>query len=188
MLAIDELYFNWMVSKLFYDDEEAEMHLAVVREMHNTLFEYSICTDENRQKDAQDLRYKFGYEHGYYEAEICRTLDVEPPSILEVIVALIDRVQENVLCDLEKKVSNQEIFLDILKSLGIDSIVGSYALSGDCARCFENAMSMFINRTYSYYGEGGLFTVQNPKYDMRDAEIWYQFMWYLNEKLGGRYL
>lgn len=188
MVTIEDRYFIWMTTKIFNDIDIMNDHLAVLRELHNTTFEYSIYTDENRQKDAQDLRYKFGYEHGYYESEICRTLDSEAPSLLEMIVALLDRVQDNVLCDLEKKITNQEIFLDILKSLGIDDIIGSYALSGDDAIRFYNSMSTLINREYTYYGEGGLFTVYNPKKDMRDTEIWYQFMWYLNEKLGGKYL
>ena len=61
-------------------------------------------------------------------------------------------------------------------------------MSGDQNVIFYNAIMTLYRREYSYYGEGGLFTVHNPKFDMRETEIWYQFMWYLNEKLGGRYL
>ena len=187
MTPIDEQYFDWMVNKIFNKGEE-HTYLAIAREMNTVLFEYSIAMDENRQKDAQDLRYKFGNECGYSEAEICRTLDIQAPTLFEVIVALLVRVQENVLCDLDSNTTNQEIFSDILKSLKIDDITGPYNLSGDEVSRFYDAIWLLYSRKYSYYGEGGLFTVVHPKQDMRDTEIWYQFMWYLDEKLGGRYL
>ena len=44
-----------------------------------------------------------------------------------------------------------------------------------------NAMEVFINRQYDYDGWGGLFTVQNPRRDLRQVEIWYQMCWYLSE-------
>lgn len=188
MLTIDDEYFGWMLNKIFQSEEMLNKYLAVSREMHSIIFEFDMSSDENRQKDAQDLRYKFGSEVGYTEAEICRTLDMQAPTLFEVIVALLDRVQENVLCDLEQGITNQEIFIDILKSLKISDIYGQYNMSGDEATEFYEAIYTLYSRRYSYYGEGGLFTVSNPKQDMRVTDIWYQFMWYLDEKLGGRYL
>ena len=189
MISIEDQYFSWMLEKIFEKDtREIERRLAVLRELNTVIFEFNIYTDENRQKDAQDLRYLFGDECGYSEAEICRTLDMQAPTLLEVIVALLVRVQESVLYDLDVTITNKDIFLDILKSLNIDHIIGSYNLSGDQATDFYNSIGILYRREYTYYGEGGLFTVNNPKDDMRNTEIWYQFMWYLNEKLGGRYL
>jgi hypothetical protein len=39
----------------------------------------------------------------------------------------------------------------------------------------------FLNRDYKSNGDGSLFTVRNPKQDMKDIEIWYQACLYLNE-------
>ena len=49
-------------------------------------------------------------------------------------------------------------------------------------------LDRFMRREYLPSGLGGLFTISDTKHDMRDAEIWYQLMWYLNENLyeGGR--
>ena len=44
---------------------------------------------------------------------------------------------------------------------------------------FEQRIHIFLNRQYSFNGSGGLFTVNNPRQDMREVEIWYQCMWYL---------
>ena len=48
---------------------------------------------------------------------------------------------------------------------------------------FNRVMQIFLNREYEPNGRGGLFTVNNSPADMRTVEIWYQFMWYLNEFL-----
>lgn len=142
--------------------------------------------DENRIKDARDMRYIFGIQEGYTENEICRLLDYKAPSILEVIVALICRVQESILDNLSTKLSNLAIFIDILKSLGLYGITGQ--MTDEKINAILDSVFTLFSREYTYYGEGGLFTVYAPKNDMRETDIWYQFMWYLDEKLGGKYL
>ena len=39
----------------------------------------------------------------------------------------------------------------------------------------------FLNREYQPDGRGGLFTIRNCEYDLRDVEIWYQLCWYLDD-------
>lgn len=188
MAIISEEYFNWIINTIFDDEELIDSYYGLLLELHGIVFEYSIPKDENRQKDAQDFRYIFGDSVGYSQSYICRELDIQPPSLLEVIAALINRVQDNVLCDLEHGITNQIIFIDILRSLQLDDLCNGHYLTSDDSIQVQNSIYRLYTRTYSYYGEGALFTVQNPQNDMRDTEIWFQFMWYLNEKLGGRYL
>jgi hypothetical protein len=45
----------------------------------------------------------------------------------------------------------------------------------------DRAIDIMIERKYSYNGEGGLFTLENPDGDMRDTEIWYQMNWWVSE-------
>ena len=183
---LQNLYFDWMINILFNDVVEKDAYIELLMVLNSIPFEWSLERDENRQKDAQDLRYMFGNVCGYSEAQICQELDIVPPSLLEVIVALINRVQDSILYDPDQQDHNQEIFIDILKSLKIDQYRGR--VSQVEAVDIHDAVYAFYDRNYSYYGEGGLFTVSNPKNDMRDTEIWFQFMWYLDEKLGGKYL
>ena len=186
MTDLQHQYFNWMINILFHDVVLQDAYLELLHVLNDIPFEWSLEGDENRQKDAQDLRYLFGMAYGYEDAQICNELDIVPPSMLEVIVALINRVQDNILYDPEREDPNQEIFIDILKSLRIDDYKGM--LSDEDRHDILDAVYRFFDRDYSYFGEGGLFVVNNPKADMRDTEIWFQFMWYLNEKQGGRYL
>ena len=67
MVTIEDEYFNWMLGKIFCGDSSLHEYTSVSRELNNVMFEFDICTDENRQKDAQDLRYLFGNENGYFE-------------------------------------------------------------------------------------------------------------------------
>ena len=41
-------------------------------------------------------------------------------------------------------------------------------------------LDRFMKRQYSRNGEGGLFTIDGIKKDMRNIEIWYQMCWYLD--------
>lgn len=41
-------------------------------------------------------------------------------------------------------------------------------------------LDRFMNRQYKRNGEGGLFTIDGIKRDMRNVEIWYQMCWYLD--------
>ena len=41
-------------------------------------------------------------------------------------------------------------------------------------------LDRFMDRQYKRNGEGGLFTIDGIRKDMRDFEIWYQMCWYLD--------
>lgn len=179
-------YFEWITNIIFMDPVEKDAYIELLQIMHSIPFQWHLEKDENRQKDAQDLRYTFGYIYGYSETEICQNLDIVPPSLLEVIVALINRVQDSILYDPNNQNHNQDIFIDILTSLKIAQFRGKL-FSNDITIIY-NAIERYYSCDYDYNGYGGLFTVSNPKNDMRDTEIWFQFMWYLDEKQGGKYL
>lgn len=186
METLKDSYFDWIINKLFDNKTTMDLYTPLLRTLNSIPFEWSIELDENRQKDAQDLRYIFGDENGYYESEICRELDIVPPSLFEVIAALIFRVQDSMLGDFDVVITNQQIILDCLKSLKLNDLTGD--MSFDDLYYIDNIIGTLYSREYEYNGEGGLFTVESPKSDMRDTELWYQMMWYLNEKLGGKYL
>ena len=45
----------------------------------------------------------------------------------------------------------------------------------------EFIISRFMNRKYGPNGENGGLVRVNDHGDLRDVEIWYQVMWYLNQ-------
>ena len=69
-------------------------------------------------------------------------------------------------------------------------MIGSLGLHGMTDDCFHeeyvsDVIDRFLNREYHYDGRGGLFSLSNPRKDMREVEIWYQMMWYLDEQIQG---
>ena len=48
----------------------------------------------------------------------------------------------------------------------------------------EETIDIFLNREYQSNGKGGLFTIKNCDYDLREVEIWYQLCWYLDSIMG----
>ena len=72
----------------------------LLEHLDNINFTYSIPFDENRFNDGQDLRYRFGYENniaGYDIDEM--SFRKGPCSILEMMVALAIKCEENFMSD-----------------------------------------------------------------------------------------
>ena len=145
--------------------------------MNDVEFEYSIPMDANRYEDGIDLRYKFGREFGYSDSTIANLLDDHECSVLEMMVALSHRCEESIMDDPEIGNRTYEWFGEMVNSLGLD-IYDDRHFNNEAA---TRKLITFINRDYKPNGEGGLFTIKHPMKDLRNIEIWYQMMWYLNE-------
>ena len=70
-------------------------------------------------------------------------------------------------------------FWNMIVNLGL----GSMSDSRFDAEYTDNVIFRFMDRKYKRNGEGGLFTVERCKSDMRSVEIWYQMNWYLDSIL-----
>jgi len=177
-MGFKDIYFNWMSVMVFPNIYERNHYNTLLKALHSSLFYFSIPMDENRMQDGIDLRYRFAYENGYpidivknelYRSNTC--------SILEMMVALAIKGNERILYDYETGGRTDFIFKEMLKSLQIidlsdENFSKSY---------FDYRISKFLNRDYSYNGNGGLFTVHDPRDDMRTVDIWYQMNWFLQK-------
>lgn len=79
-----------------------------------------------------------------------------------------------------------EWFWLMLYNLGIN-IYDDEHFTSKAAEDIEEKVYTFLNRSYNYYGDGALFVVNNPYYDMRNAPIWEQLNWYLNENYSDEF-
>ena len=70
-------------------------------------------------------------------------------------------------------------FWEMISSLGLKSM--SDAQFDETV--VDQATVRFMDRRYKRNGQGGLFTVEHCKYDMRTVEIWWQMNWYLDSIL-----
>ena len=77
--------------------------------------------------------------------------------------------------DLEYGDRTAQWFWEMIVSLGL----GSMTDDRFDRRFVEDVILDFMNRDYAPNGKGGLFTIRNYPYDMRDLEIWSQLNKYL---------
>lgn len=147
-----------------------------MKHMHDIDFTYTIPLDANRYEDGIELRYRFGIENDINAAVIASKLDICPCSVLEMMIALSLRIEDNIMIDLDEGSKSERWFWDMVENLGLLDMTNMYY---DPEKVNRIIISL-LDRTYSRDGKGGLFTVPNYRYDMRRTEIWYQMMWHLD--------
>lgn len=175
---LNDEYFDWIYRIVFKDGYSRRLsYRKLLRHLHGVDFASPIPLDANRAEDGIDLRYRFGYEKGYSGRDISQNLDNRPCSVLEMMIALTIRCEEHIMDDPDIGNRTGQWFWNMIVNLGLGSMTDE---KFDRDRTDE-IIFRFLNHEYQPNGEGGLFTVKNPKRDMREVEIWYQMCWYLNE-------
>lgn len=172
---IKNAYFEWMedlvcgkrYSKVVSYDK-------LLMYLFETDFRYSIPMDENRAKDGLDLRYRFAYEHS--DIEDAEAYLDGPCSVLEMMIALSIRCEENIMDDPNVGDRTGQWFWGMIVNLGLGSMIDNRF----DRRFVEDAVDRFLDREYDPDGKGGLFTIRHCNRDLRTVEIWYQLCWYLN--------
>jgi len=94
-----------------------------------------------------------------------------------MMAALAFRCEEQIMSDAEYGDRTGEWFWAMIESLGLTGMDDEHFNK----QFADDVVDRFLDRNYSRNGEGGLFTVQNPRRDMRSTEIWYQMCFYLND-------
>ncbi len=169
-------YFEWMC-KLSGVEEQ---YFNLLNLLHNIEFTYIFGNDGNRAEDGIDLRYRFGYEFDYAQSMISVYLDDKSCSVLEMLIALSMRCEENIMDNPDVGNRTGYWFWIMLDSLGLSTMKNDI-LDESYVRCIIDS---FLNREYGPDGAGGLFTIINCDRDLRGVEIWYQMCWYLDSIIG----
>lgn len=175
--AIQESYFNWMYDLVCKDRfAEANSFRKLLSYLHSMEFTYIIANDANRADDGVDLRYKFSLQSDIPNAEARIT---GPCSVLEMMIALAIN-EEQVMHDPKIGDRTAYWFWRMVVSLGLggmtDAIFDRYEV--------KNAVNRLLKREYTADGRGGLFTIKDCRYDLRDVEIWTQMCYYMDYVCG----
>ena len=170
-------YFNWMCS-VVCDGKRSKRttHKKLLRYLNSREFVSIMEMDDNRVADGIELRYRFAYQHNYPYAMIDEYFDDKPCSILEMMTALVIRLVDNIMDDPNGEEPTGYWFWNMIENLGLDNLSDS-VWNEDYA---NEVVDTFLYREYAPNGEGGLFTLDHCKDDMRNVEIWYQMCWYLD--------
>lgn len=176
-MNIDRAYFRWLCKKV-----GTRGRRELLSFLHSRDFTYTLPMDGNRESDGMNLRYRFGDECSYPYTEIASVLDHCPCSVLEMMVALSIRCEEQIMSDPDMGDRTGVWFWGMVQSLGLYEMTDKRFDAVIACQAVEK----FLIRDYPPNGRGGLFTVICPRTDMSSIEIWYQMMCYLNERMEGR--
>lgn len=144
--------------------------------LHEVTFEYIHDMDENRYVDGTSLRYHFACDIGQGDnSAVVKEVLAGPCTILEMMVALCDRMEESIMTSTYYGNRTGQWFKNMIKSLGLENQTNDHF-----DREYVNLqLTNFLDREYEPDGKGGLFTVPDCDEDMRELEIWVQMNWYI---------
>lgn len=174
---IEDRYFDWLYDIVCGGRLSKEIsYRKLLMYLYRTEFTYLIPKDQNRAEDGIDLRYRFALGNEYPSDLVYDVLD-GPCSVLEMMIALAIRCEENIMDDSRFGDRTAQWFWSMITSLGLGGMMDGKFDEGFVGDTIER----FLNRKYRPDGKGGLFTIRNCKRDLRKVEIWYQLCWYLDE-------
>lgn len=167
-------YFEWM-HDLVSGDRFARGfgYRKLLTFLHDIEFVYFVPHDENRAADGIALRYRYCLIHECEDLEWCLS---GPCSVLEMMVALAFKCEENFMDELAMGDRTGQWFWNMVNNMGL----GGMNDSNYNERLVIDVVARFLNREYEPDGRGGLFRVRDWYRDMRDAEIWHQLLAYVN--------
>ena len=167
----DARYRRKLISIVFNNRYSDESYDKLFEHLYSCDFEWpdEIPGDFNRAADGIQLRKDLGF----YDIS-----DNKPCSILEMLIALAMRMDQDIMYSPEEGDRTGLWFWEMLANL---QLVSQNDYNYDAAYV-DSCIEIFLRRQYDADGSnGGLFVLNNPRKDLRGIEIWYQAMWWLTE-------
>ena len=172
-------YFGWMIDIIRDGNRNTDEYQYLLSYLYSKPFYYTLPMDMNRENDGIGLRYKFGRAKDYPDAIIATELDDTDCSVLEAMIALAIRCEDQFAYDPEYGGRTGVWFWEMIESLGLmDEMDANFDID-----YVQRVIDRFLSRNYQKNGKGGLFTIHDLNRDMRKTDIWYQMCAYLNEVL-----
>lgn len=176
---LNDKYFKWMYKLVSDKQIKRSSYRKLLNCLHSIDFTYTIEMDGNRAEDGMDLRYRFGYINSLEEPIIASYLDDRPCSVLEMMIALAIRCEEQIMGDPDIGDRTGKWFWIMIENLGLIDLDDNH-YDEDYA---YKTINHFLEHDYESNGNGGLFKLKSYHRDIRNVEIWYQMMWYLDDIL-----
>ena len=148
-------YYLWLDS-LVNDGN----HSNLIRYLYDQPFIWQFVLDQNRASGGLNLRTKYAFENGLNVQDVGRG----PCSVLEMLVALADRMTEVLSSDI------WEWFWVMMRNLGLDRF-DDYHFDTNAIR---DILDVWLDRKYDSKGNGSLFPLSRYSGDSRNLDIWGQ--------------
>lgn len=173
-------YYEWLCDLVTdkYDERTFDILLGVFA---RTDFEILIPGDMDRALDGIELRMEFDYSSE--DQDVYDYMEGAPCSVLEMLIALARRIGYELSGnDPDEPDETGRYFWMMVDNLDLSRFDDEhYADIPNAGKIIEDRLKGFLERDYSYSGDGGLFPLRWPERDQRDVELLYQKNAYLNE-------
>lgn len=167
-------YFEWLLRIIDCPD----CYRKLMEKLDSRQFTWTIRMDENRAEDGLALRDKFLDEYGYTPDQ--SDIFIRPCSVLEMMVALACRIDDDIMFDPAYGDRAPEWFWIMITNLGLDGMDNDNFNNQNV----DEILNVFLARTYMMNGTGGLFPLKHPNFNQRRVEIWYQMSSFLGENFN----
>jgi hypothetical protein len=171
---ISHVYFEWLYSHIasLQARNPSRTVWALAQQLYTKEFIWLVPNDDNRISDGKDLRYKFLEEEGLALADVDPYWLDEGCSMLEMLIALSQRLS------FEADEVPAKWFWEMMDNLDLSHYSDS-VYNEEMADLVDETLDRVIWRTYSPNGDGGLFPLRRARKDQRKVELWYQLNEYL---------
>ena len=181
---LDSIYMEWLLSKVCSRETVCEYSM-LFDTLYNTYvnLEHMKELDSNRYEDGRMLRFRFESHHGdrisgIFSQDDLRRFEDRPCSILEMIIGLAHRMEEQIMGNLRYGDRTGQWFWEMLTNLGVGYMTNSRFNNIEYRRCVSN----FMNYAYDPDGKGCLFRSEHKSLaEMTDLDIWYQMHEHLKD-------
>ena len=179
-LDIKARYFLFLLDKIRTGIDSCENYLELLRRLHKKEFYYILDMDRNRAEDGKCLREEF---LNVFELEDINEDLAGPASVLEVLIALAERCENDIVHEDLEGNRAPEWFWKWIDNLGLlkfkDESIVEWLPTGELDVCLEN----WMERKFKKNGSGSPFPLISGSVDSRKEEIWRQMIFWLYENV-----
>lgn len=165
------LYYEWLLD-FVCTDEDRNLYSNLLSHLYNKDFEWVRPLDRNCAVYGIKMRDEWlntVRKRWYFDKNEC--------SILEVMVSLATRMEENVMSNVVFGDRTAYWFWLMIQNLGLIEMDDRYYEEEKV----EKILNKFLDRRYKKDGNGGLFVIKDRNIDMRNVDIWQQAMGFLRK-------
>ena len=142
-----------------------------------------VSNDDNRATDGERLREEFAVGSSG-EMLDTSTIFEKPCSVLEMLIALSIRIDDEIMWNPDKGDRSAHWFWEMIGNLGLNDLSDDRFEANDGYLRVRMSVGEMLGRTYSTDGIGGLFPLPGFEGNMREMEIWYQMNAYMLQNYG----
>lgn len=178
---MESTYFYWLVG-VIGSHYIAENYQKLLWKLFVTDYVWEVDYDKNRASDGLYLRGIFAQEtmnigagQGFMMPDLSG--NQRPCSVLEMLVALARKAEDNIMHDPEIGDRTGNWFWQMLTNLGLCDYDDYRWDEAQVDQILDN----FLHHRYESNGQGGAFPVRKKTRDLRKTDLWWQMNAYLEE-------